>query len=576
MMLARASLPGVVSPSSSALLSRRSQGVVPSRNATSPLKGGLMARVAVTATASSSSSSSSWRIQRNSVVGGGEEHHNRRVEGGGRRVRCSTQRRTRRTTGAAAAGVVAEVEVDDVDASGALAGKGTAGGAEEDEGEGERERRDIQATLNLRTAILLVARRRWPKVLLAVAAMVGATSVLLAAPLFSSSVIECLIGVKADAEFPKLLGALIAIYTVEPLFTFAYVRCVCSLGEEIVSSLRRDLFRALLVQRVRFFDAHRAGELAALLSVEMGTVRTLVTGNVSRDRGFRAFSECVGTLAVLFCIAPKLAPILSGAIVLFAVSTASFNRSTGKLFAADAKAQGAVSATAAATLGAIRTVRSFGGEALSFRRFGSEAAAAQASGSELSKARAMLECINRGCIYASLLLLYSVGGWLVRSGQVKVGSFIACIGYAFGLIFATQGVVNTAADVKAAGAALGRARDLVTSVAPDPALAGVIPADGDAASSSSSSVAKTSASSEDGVNAKDEKTATLAAARVAAAAAGASHARAAAAAGDIELRDVRFAFPSRPDADVLTGQGWLSKNTRTQNNESKRFDEPKK
>jgi hypothetical protein len=56
-----------------------------------------------------------------------------------------------------------------------------------------------------------------------------------------------------------------------------------------------------------------------------------ITGNVSRDRGFRAFSECVGTL--------KLAPILSGAIMLFAVTTASFNRSTGKLFAADAKAQ---------------------------------------------------------------------------------------------------------------------------------------------------------------------------------------------------------------------------------------------
>ena len=44
----------------------------------------------------------------------------------------------------------------------------------------------------------------------------------------------------------------------EPLFTFAYVRAMCSLGEEVVASLRRDLFRALLVQRVQFFDSHRA------------------------------------------------------------------------------------------------------------------------------------------------------------------------------------------------------------------------------------------------------------------------------------------------------------------------------
>ena len=33
---------------------------------------------------------------------------------------------------------------------------------------------------------------------------------------------------------------------------------MCSLGEEVVASLRRDLFRALLVQRVQFFDSHRA------------------------------------------------------------------------------------------------------------------------------------------------------------------------------------------------------------------------------------------------------------------------------------------------------------------------------
>lgn len=228
------------------------------------------------------------------------------------------------------------------------------------------------------------------------------------------------------------------------------------------------------------------------------------------------------------------------------------------------EAQGAVSASAAATLAAIRTVRSFGGEALSFRTFRLEAAAAQNSGEELSKARAMLECINRGCIYASLLLLYAVGGWLVRSGQVTVGSLIACIGYAFGLIFATQGVVNTAADAKAAAAALGRARDLVTSVAPDPALADVIPADVDAASSDAASSSASSSSSfgdaaaAAGVASSDclpvpDAADTSVEDESAETGAGTRHARAAAAVGDIELRDVHFAFPSRPDADVLTG-----------------------
>ena len=111
--------------------------------------------------------------------------------------------------------------------------------------------------------------------LLAAVALVSASTVVLAAPLFSSGVIECLIGARPESAFPRILGGLVGIYTLEPLFTFLYVRSVCSLGEEVVASLRRDLFRALLVQRVEFFDQNRAGELAALLSVEIGTVRQL-------------------------------------------------------------------------------------------------------------------------------------------------------------------------------------------------------------------------------------------------------------------------------------------------------------
>jgi ATP-binding cassette subfamily B (MDR/TAP) protein 8 len=58
--------------------------------------------------------------------------------------------------------------------------------------------------------------------------------------------------------------------------------------------------------------------------------------------------------------------------VSLAAVTATFNRKNGRLFAMDAAAQGAVSAAASAMLGAVRTVRSFGGESLSFAKFGED------------------------------------------------------------------------------------------------------------------------------------------------------------------------------------------------------------
>ena len=88
-----------------------------------------------------------------------------------------------------------------------------------------------------------------------------------------------------------------------------------------------------------YHNRNQSAKLAALLSVELGTVRTLVAANVSRDRGFRAIGECLGTLVVLFSIAPALAPELCFSVVSLAAVTATFNRKNGKLFAMDAMAQ---------------------------------------------------------------------------------------------------------------------------------------------------------------------------------------------------------------------------------------------
>ena len=211
---------------------------------------------------------------------------------------------------------------------------------------GERARLSLGESLDLIPAVWRVVRRRWPRVMIAALSMAFATGLLLSAPVLSSRLIEVLIGQRPDAQFPKLLASMTFIYVMEPVMTFFYVKNVCAVGEEVVARLREDLFRALLVQRIEFFDRNQTAKLAATLSVELGTVRTLVAANVSRDRGFRAIGECLGTLAVLWRIAPKLAPVLGFAVVSLAAVTAVFNRKNGRLFAADAAAQGAVSAAA--------------------------------------------------------------------------------------------------------------------------------------------------------------------------------------------------------------------------------------
>ena len=60
---------------------------------------------------------------------------------------------------------------------------------------------------------------------------------------------------------------------------------------QVLATLRAELFRSLLLQKIEFFDVHSASQLTNLISTELDSVRSFVFRNVSRDRGPRAILE---------------------------------------------------------------------------------------------------------------------------------------------------------------------------------------------------------------------------------------------------------------------------------------------
>ncbi len=48
------------------------------------------------------------------------------------------------------------------------------------------------------------------------------------------------------------------------------------LATQVLATIRRELFRTLLLQRIDFFDRHDSAELTSLISNELDSLRTLV------------------------------------------------------------------------------------------------------------------------------------------------------------------------------------------------------------------------------------------------------------------------------------------------------------
>uniref|UniRef100_A0A6M2ERS5 ABC transporter family protein n=1 Tax=Populus davidiana TaxID=266767 RepID=A0A6M2ERS5_9ROSI len=375
--------------------------------------------------------------------------------------------------------------------------------------------------------------------------LAGCTSCTLSMPIFSGRFFEVLIGARPEPLW-KLLSKIGVLYALEPIFTVIFVVNMNTVWEKVMATLRAQIFRRVLIQKVEFFDRYKVGELSALLTSDLGSFKDIVSENISRDRGFRAFSEVTGTICILFAIAPQLAPILG--VLMFAVSfsVAVYKRSTVPVFKAHGKAQASISDCVTETFSAIRTVRSFGGEKRQMLNFGSQVLAYQRSGIKLGAFKSVNESLTRVAVYISLLTLYSLGGSRVKAGLLSVGTIASFIGYTFTLTFAVQGLVNTFGDLRGALAAIERINSVLSGAEIDEALAYGL----------ERQIQKKEVHDEkislflvDGYSGQNQifNTHYMSALK------SANTLCSFAGSGDVCLEDVHFSYPLRPDVEILNG-----------------------
>ncbi|KAK6125924.1 hypothetical protein DH2020_040313 [Rehmannia glutinosa] len=139
-------------------------------------------------------------------------------------------------------------------------------------------------------------------------------------------IFQVLIGARPEPIW-QLLSKVGILYTLEPIFTIIFVINMNGIWEKVMSSLRAQIFQRVLIQKV--------GELTALLTSDLGSLKNIVSENISRDRGFRAISEASYST----------------------LSKPLYKRTTVNVFKAHGSAQASIADCVTETFAAIRTVQ---------------------------------------------------------------------------------------------------------------------------------------------------------------------------------------------------------------------------
>src|SRR6266511_476497 len=297
-------------------------------------------------------------------------------------------------------------------------------------------------------------------------------------------------------------------------------------GERGVRRVRERLYARLLSQEVGFFDASRTGELVSRLGTDCATLQSLLSAQISMT--FRHVITALGGLVLHFFTSPRLTVVMLLVVPPVALGAVAYGRKVRALARRYQDALADASHVAEESLSAIRTVRAFVAEQAERARYGR----AVADSYDAARKRAYAGSTFMGAAaaggYAAMAAVLGYGGRLVAKGDMTAGALTAFLVYTLLIAMSLAALAEVWAEAMRGLGAADRVFELMDRKPEMPLTGGVIPEE----------------SRESPLTADRQRPLTLALSP--GGGEGSKH-------GRITFEAVRFAYPTRPDAEVLSG-----------------------
>ncbi|GMP33259.1 hypothetical protein CsSME_00006664 [Camellia sinensis var. sinensis] len=229
--------------------------------------------------------------------------------------------------------------------------------------------------------VLALAKPDTGKLILATVALLIASMSSILIPKFGGKVIDI---VSRDIQTPQQKDEAWdeVKNTILYIFLIVIVGSICtalrawlfsSASERVVARLRNNLFSHLIhqvqlsSQEIAFFDIIRTGELLSRLSEDTQIIKNAATTNLSE--ALRNLSTSVIGLAFMFATSWKLTLLSLAVVPAISIAVRQFGRFLRELSHSTQSAAAVAASIAEETFGAIRTVRSFAQEEYEISRY---------------------------------------------------------------------------------------------------------------------------------------------------------------------------------------------------------------
>ncbi|WP_413813831.1 ABC transporter transmembrane domain-containing protein [Rhizobium sp. Root482] len=195
---------------------------------------------------------------------------------------------------------------------------------------------------------------------------------------------------------------------------------VITLGERIVSDLRRNVFDHVTRLSPSFFDVNQSGEIVSRLTADTTQIKSAVGATASV--ALRNIILCLGAIGMMVYTSPKLSSLVLLAIPVIVFPLVGFGRSVRRRSRQAQDTLASASAFAGEAISAARTVQAFNGEAAAQARYGNAVESAFEAARSAITARSILTAFAITMIFGSVVAVLWFGAQDVLSGALTAGT----------------------------------------------------------------------------------------------------------------------------------------------------------
>ena len=233
----------------------------------------------------------------------------------------------------------------------------------------------------------------------------------------------------------QYFGVMIAVVAVLAVASASRYYLVTTLGERVVADLRAAVFGHLTALSAPFFDTAKTGELISRLTADTTQIKSAVGASVSV--ALRNLVLFIGSAAMMVVTSPKLSGFVLAAIPVIVLPLVGFGRSVRRRSRTAQDTLADASAYAAELIGAVRTLQAFTNERLASARFADAVERAYRRRDRIDQARAILTAIIIFLASASVVVILWVGAQDVLAGEITPGRLSQFVLFA---VFAASGL----------------------------------------------------------------------------------------------------------------------------------------